>query len=252
MNTASGTVAQLWRWPVKSMAGERVQALRIDGRGAGGDRTHAVLHEHKGESRPLTAREAPRLLAWQAHYPFNANGGLDPARPPFAVVTAPDGRSFRWGDPRLRHALAADLGRPVELRRDIEGIQDLPRTLLITTEASLQSLGEELNGPIDLRRFRPNLHLDLDADAWAELAWEGAELAFAGGLRLRLLHPCVRCAIPTRDPDTQVKWPQLLRHLNEAHQQIFGINARVLTSARVAAGEAVELIPATGSRANRR
>src|SRR3954465_1621225 len=102
-----GTGLPLWRWPVKSMAGERVDALRVDGRGAGGDRTHAVLYEHKGERRPLTAREAPRLLAWQARYPFNVGGGIDPARPPFAVVTAPDGRSYRWGDPRLPHALPA-------------------------------------------------------------------------------------------------------------------------------------------------
>jgi uncharacterized protein len=252
MTTASGTVAQLWRWPVKSMAGERVLALRIDGRGVGGDRTHAVLYENKGETKPLTAREAPRLLAWHAAYPFNFDGGLDPARPPFAVVTGPDGRSFRWGDPRLRHALAADLGRAVELRRDIEGIQDIPRSLLITTGATLQALGEELHGQVDLRRFRPNLHLDLDADAWAELAWEGAELAFAGGVRLRLLHPCERCAIPTRHPDTQIKWPQLLRHLTREHEQCFGINARVLTGGRVTAGEAVELIPASGSGVNGR
>ena len=55
--------------------------MRVDGRGAGGDRTHAVLYEHKGAMKPLTAREAPRLLAWQAAYPFNFDGGLDPARP---------------------------------------------------------------------------------------------------------------------------------------------------------------------------
>jgi MOSC domain-containing protein len=252
MDTASGTVAQLWRWPVKSMAGERVDGLRVDGRGAGGDRTHAVLHQHKGELKPLTAREAPRLLAWEARYPFNLNGGLDPARPPFAVVRAPDGRSFRWGDPRLRHALADDLGRPVELRRDVEGIQDLPRTLLITFEATLQALGEELHGPIDLRRFRTNLHLDMDAPGWAECEWEGRELAFEGGVRLKLLHPCERCAIPTRHPDTQVKWPYLLRHLTDAHGQNFGINARVVAGGRIGSGEAVELVPPSGSRASGR
>jgi uncharacterized protein YcbX len=49
MSPARGTVAGLWRWPVKSMAGERVNALRLDGRGAGGDRTHAVTYENKGE-----------------------------------------------------------------------------------------------------------------------------------------------------------------------------------------------------------
>jgi uncharacterized protein len=243
---AMGTVLQLWRWPVKSMAGERVDALRVDGRGAGGDRTHAVLYEHKGERRPLTAREAPRLLAWQARYPFNVGGGIDPARPPFAVVTAPDGRSYRWGDPRLRHALAADLGRPVELTRDVAGMQDLGRTLLITTEASLRALGDELSGPVDLRRFRPNVHLDLDAAGWDDLTWEGRELAFAGGVRLKLLHPCERCAIPTRHPDTQVKWPGLLRYRHDAHAQCFGVNARVITGGRIEAGEAVELVGPSG------
>lgn len=252
MPAVHGTVAQLWRWPVKSMAGERVNAMRVDGRGAGGDRSHAVVHEHKGTVKPLTAREAPRLLAWSAAYPFNLDAGLSPAHPPFAVVTAPDGHSYRWGDPRLRTALADDLDRPIELTRDVQGIQDLPRTLLVTTRASLDALGEELGGPMELRRFRPNLHLDLDAPAWAELGWEDGELRFEGGVRLRLLHPCERCAIPTRDPDTQAKWPGLLRHLAAAHDQYFGINARVVTAGRIAAGEAVEALPASGSGASGR
>jgi uncharacterized protein YcbX len=241
------TVAAMWRWPVKSMAGERVNAMRVDGRGAGGDRTHAVLYEHKGEWRRLTAREAPRLLAWHAVYPFNLDGGLDPARPPFAVVISPDGHRYRWGDPRLRFALERDLGRPVRLVRAVEGIQDLPRTLLVTLQSSLDALGEELGGPIDLRRFRTNLHLEVDAPAWSELDWKGRELEFEGGVRLKLLHPCERCAIPTRDPDTQVKWADLLRHLTAAHDQIFGINARVVTGGRVEAGEAVRVLPPSGS-----
>ena len=83
----------------------------------------------------------------------------------------------------------------------------------------------------------------MDAAAWEELGWEGADLEFSGGVRLRLLHPCVRCAIPTRHPDTQVKWPGLLRHLAAAHDQCFGINARVLTGGRLAAGEDAELRP---------
>ena len=235
------TVTALWRWPVKSMAGERVNALRVDGRGAGGDRTHAVLYEHKGEWKRLTAREAPRLLAWQAAYPFNLDGGLDPARPPFAVVAAPNGHRYRWGDPRLRFALEQDLGRPVELARNVEGMPDAPRTLLVTLQSSLDALDEELGAPVDLRRFRTNLHLDIDVPGWSELGWDGGELAFEGGVRLRLLHPCERCAIPTRDPDTQLKWPDLLRHLNAAHGQVFGINARVITGGRVTVGEAVEL-----------
>ena len=237
-----GHVLQVWRWPVKSMAGERVRSTRVDRRGAGGDRSHAVLHEHKGEWKPLTAREAPRLLAWRASYPFAADAGLDPERPPYALVSAPDREHiYRWDDPRLRTALADDLGRPVRLRRDIAGIQDLERSLLITVEATRAALAEELEAQLDLRRFRPNLHLDLDAPAWAERDWEGATVRFAGGVVLRLLHPCVRCAIPTRHPDTQAKWPELLRHLDAHHQTLFGINARVVQAGRIAASETLEV-----------
>ena len=131
---AEGRVVQVWRWPVKSMGGERVRSIRVDPRGAGGDRSHAVLHEHKGAWKPLTAREAPRLLAWHAAYPSAPNGAVDPERPPYAVVTAPDGRrSFAWDDPRLPGALTDDLGRDVRLRRDVAGIQDLEQSLLLTT-----------------------------------------------------------------------------------------------------------------------
>jgi uncharacterized protein len=237
-----GRVLQVWRWPVKSMAGERVRSTRVDARGAGGDRTHAVLHHHKGEWKPLTAREAPRLLAWRAAYPFAPDAGLHPEQPPYAMVTAPGGtRSYSWNDPRLRIALGEDLGRPVQLRRDVAGIQDLERSLLITTEATRAALAEELGAELDLRRFRSNLHLELDAPAWAEHEWEGATVRFAGGVVLRLLHPCVRCAIPTRDPDTQQKWPELLRHLDAHHQTLFGVNARVMQAGRIAAGEAVQI-----------
>ena len=110
-----GTVAALWRWPVKSMGGERVRALRVDGRGAGGDRTHAVFHHHKGQHKPLTAREAPRLLAWHAAYPFNQDGSLDPRDPPQAIVVDPGGHRYLWGDPGLEAALEQDLERSITL-----------------------------------------------------------------------------------------------------------------------------------------
>jgi len=239
----AGTVTELWRWPVKSMGGELLRATRMDGRGVGGDRTHAVEVEHKGAWQPLTAREAPRLLAWSAAYPFAQNAGLRPDDPPLATVTGPDGRAYGWGDPRLRRALEAELGKPVRLRRDTAGIQDLERSVLVTVDASLRALEGELGTAIDLRRFRPNVHLDLDAPPWEEEGWEGGTLRLTGGIVLRLLHPCERCAIPTRDPDTQEKWADLLRHLDAHHHRRFGINARVLQSGRVQTGERAEVVP---------
>ena len=239
----TGTVSRLWRWPVKSMAGEELRALSLWPNGVGGDRSHAVLHEHKGAWRPLTAREAPRLLAWRAAYPFNLDAGLYAASPPHALVTEPDGvRSWRWGDPRLRSALERDLGRPVRLERDVTGIPDVPGTVLVTVAGTLAALSAELGTDVDARRFRTNLHLELDAEPWAELAWAGAQIELEGGVRLRIDHACERCAIPTRDPDTQEKWPQLLRHLTAEHGQDFGLLARVRVSGRVYAGESVRIV----------
>jgi len=240
---ASGTVTELWRFPVKSMRGEPVDALRVDSRGAGGDRTHAVWD---GPKR-LTAREAKGLLAWSASY--DATGAeLDPADPPPARVTAPDGRSFEWGEPGLAEALAADLGRPsVQLRRDSAGQQDLAESLLVTTQATLRALEEELGAPVDPRRFRANLHLDLDAAAWQELGWEGGRMTFSGGVVLDLLHPCERCVIPTLDPDTREKWPGLLRHLARAHETLLGVNARVEIPGTLRLGERVVVDPPSWS-----
>jgi uncharacterized protein YcbX len=163
-------------------------------------------------------------------------------RPPAAELTAPDARTYRWDDPALRPALRADLGRPVRLARDPTGIQDLERSLLLTTEATHAALAEELGVELDLRRFRTNLHLGLDAPPWAEQGWEGGAVRFAGGVELRLLHPCVRCAIPTRDPQGQAKWPGLLRHLAAAHGTRFGINARVVRPGCIAADEPLEIV----------
>ena len=239
---------EMWRWPVKSMGGEEVRSFRLDERGVGGDRTHAVIHHHKGEWKPLTAREAPRLLTWHASYPFAPDAGLRPDDPPHAQVTGPDGRSWRWGDPRLRNALAEDLGRDVRLRRDPAGIQDLERSVLVTTEATRATLADELGTAIDLRRFRTNVHLELDAEPWAEHGWEGGTLRLSGGVVLRLLHACVRCAIPTRDPVTTAKWPELLRHLDARHETLFGINARVVQSGRIAVGETAITEPPASRR----
>ncbi len=219
------------------MGGEPVDRLRIDRRGAGGDRTHALvdLDPARREPRLLTAREAPRMLAWRASYD---GADVDPEQPPEPWLTAPDGTRHAWGDPALPAALAADLGRPVVLHRDVAGQQDLADSVLVTTAATLAALEAEMGQPVDLRRFRPNVHVVLDAPAFAEQGWQGRRLT-VGEAELELLHPCVRCVIPTRHPDNQVKWAELLRHLARAHQTLFGINARPLRPATIHAGDPV-------------
>jgi len=220
---ASGTVSHLHRWPLKSAAGEPSEELELDGRGVIGDRTLAVFDEHKGAPRRLTARQAPRLLAWRA-------AG--------ATITAPDGRSFAADDPALASALTSDLGRPVTVHADSAGQQDLPRSVLVTTQATLDAIGEALGSSVELDRFRTNVHVVLDAPAYAEEQWEGTRLRI-GEAELEVLHPCERCVIPTRDPTTTEKWPELLRWLFRERTGSFGINARPLGAARIRLGDAV-------------
>jgi hypothetical protein len=157
-----GIVAELWRWPVEPMGGERLRALRLTARGVNGDRVHEV-------AGTFTPEEAERLRGWRATYPFNLDAGVDTEHPPWAMVTGgPRRRTFRWGDPRLAHALEADLGRPVELRRE----PDVTRPVVLTAVRPA--------APVDLRA---NLVLHLEPQ---EEAWVGAVLAFAGGARLEV------------------------------------------------------------------
>lgn len=219
-----GRVVSLHRWPLKSMGGEAVRELAVGPRGAVGDRAWAAFDEFKGAPRRLTAREAPRLLLWRAA------GG---------TVTAPDGRAFALGDPALAAALSEDLGRAVEIRHDPALQQDLPDSLLVTFGASHREVEAAL-GPLDPRRWRTNVHVEAGAAPFAETGWQGRTLR-VGDAELELLHPCERCAIPTRDPDTAEKWPELLRHLTAVHGKRFGINARAGTEATLRVGDPVAL-----------
>jgi hypothetical protein len=172
MDETTGTVRELWRWPVKGMGGEPMPSVRVDGRGVGGDRTHAVLGaDADGDWRPLSRRQAPGLEGWAAAYPFNIGANVEPASPPHTVVTSPRGRTFVWDDPRLRCALEDSLGRRVQLRRDLRGLQHVERSVLATW------------GDLAPQRLRSNLHLD------AELSG-GDELHFDGGVRMRVHKPC--------------------------------------------------------------
>ena len=112
MEPLTGTVAELWRWPVLGMAPERLRAARLGRRGMAGDGVHLVM---AGEE----LLEAGALAGWSAEYPFNVDSAIDPEHPPQALVIPPDrARRWRWGDPRLIRALTATAGRPVELRRE--------------------------------------------------------------------------------------------------------------------------------------
>jgi hypothetical protein len=163
MEVVTGTIAQLWRWPVAGMRPERLRAARLGPRGMAGDRVHTIL---AGEQ----VLDEDALVAWKAEYPFNPDAGIDAETPPHPIVVSPDGqRRWRWGDPRLKHALAAALGHPVELRRELDRAQPV----LVSAQRDVPA------------------HLRLALDAPAERL-AGHELVLAGGVRLLVSGPAGR------------------------------------------------------------
>lgn len=220
---AAGSLRALARWPVKSLGGEWLDRAELTHGGVEGDRRYTVVDLHDGNA--LTAAEHPRLLTWRATGSAIRDAG---------------GRTWALGDAATCRALSAELGRPVTLRRHPRGQQYYAETVLVTVERSRLELERELDEPVDLRRFRPNLHLDLDCEPFAEVGWTGRTLR-VGEATLEFLHPCDRCVIAARDPDTGVKRPQLLRHLDRRHDRLFGIFAAVREVAPVGVGDAARV-----------
>jgi len=107
------TVAELWRYPVKSMQGERVDAAEVTESGFAGDRTYAVIDPATGK---VGSAKHPRvwgaLLQCAARY---ASAPIPGAPLPSVVITLPDGSETASDDPAVDERLSAVFGRPVQL-----------------------------------------------------------------------------------------------------------------------------------------
>jgi uncharacterized protein YcbX len=106
-------VRELWRFPVKSMGGEQVEATTVDQRGVHGDRLWAVRDEDKGVI--TNAKRIPALLACSARFVREPAPDVGPGTVPDVVVTLPDGSTVRSDDPDVHARLSAALGRSVTL-----------------------------------------------------------------------------------------------------------------------------------------
>lgn len=234
----TGSVLRLDRWPVKSLRGERPAAARFDERGMAGDRAHALIDlrpRHSG--KVLTVRQNQQLLRWRSSYP-------DASEVP--VLHAPDGTEWSWRDPGLRTALSESLGLPLDLRA-ADGQQDRGPSVLVTIESSRVALEQELGAEVDLDRFRPNLHLSLDAPPFAEENWDIGTTLTVGEVTLEATGykggPCIRCAVPSWDPAGRERWPKLQTWLIEQHENKFGLIMRVTRPGTISLGDEVWAVP---------
>lgn len=108
-----GRVAELWRYPVKSMGGARVDSVGLDARGVHADRLWAV--RDLADRRTTSARRLPALLRCTATYAEEPGPDAGPGHPVPVLVTLPDGERLRSGDPRLDQRLSELCDRDVAL-----------------------------------------------------------------------------------------------------------------------------------------
>lgn len=208
-------VEQLWRYPVKTLAGERLETAELTANGIPGDR---IVHVRGPEGVRTSRRQ---------HHLLGLHGTLDPSGRPLV-----DGHA--WDSPEALALVRAGAGDDAELvafdglaRFDI-----LP--LLVATDGAVAEFGR------DVRRLRPNIVIG-GVEGLAERQWEGAELHI-GEAVIWLDSLRARCPMTTVDPDTLERDPEVLKDIGRRFRGRIALNADVLRPGTVSVGDAVELV----------
>lgn len=235
-----GVIAQLTRYPVKSFAGEELEASEVAAYGLYGDRSHAFIDDTKeGWDRYVTARQIPGMLAYKARL-VGAGSAVDF---PELQVTSPDGREFGWDE-----RLLADLQRHARTKlsllafkpsgADLLAVDD--GSILIVTDAALRRMERAWGKRLDPRRFRANVVISLTNPDIDERAWIGKRLT-VGGARLKVVSACERCSMITIDPESLERDASLLRTVNEEADLQFGVYASVERTGPIRVGDPVSI-----------
>ena len=207
-------IAGLWRYPVKSLAGEPLERAMLTPDGSPGDR---IVHV-RGPEGVRTSRRQHRMLGLR--------GSLGAYGTPLV-----DGHPWHG-------AIAAELVREAagpDARLDAydgpERFDVLP--LLVATDGAVAEFGR------DVRRLRPNILLG-GVEGLAERAWEGATLQ-VGDAVIHLDSLRARCPMTTVDPDTLERDPGVLKDIGRRFGGHLALNAEVLIPGAIAVGDPVTL-----------
>jgi uncharacterized protein YcbX len=268
----AGSVVGLWRYPVKSMMGEELNAAEVTERGVFGDRRFAVVDAATGK---VAGAKNPRK--WGSFFDYRAVY-VDPpkigSKLPAVRMTLPDGTVVTSEQLDLAQVLSRALGREVvfvqsqgdgesptreaeEYWPDMEGLDhrdtvtewelpagtffDLAIVHLLTT-ATIDRLRELYPvGRFEVRRFRPNIIVATGPDqrGFVENDWIGHTVAIGDEVRLRITGPCPRCVMTTLPQGDLPKDPGILRTAAQHNQANVGVYADVIAGGTTRRGDRV-------------
>jgi uncharacterized protein YcbX len=244
MLTEIGHVEAIFRYPVKSMAGERLEVAKLGWYGLEGDRRLAFRRIDDRSGFPwLSASKLPDLLLFAPHRCEDSAQGDLPTH-----VRAPDGEEM----PVFGDDLATEIGRrygaPVQMMQLRHGIFDEACISVIASD-TMREIGRLAGRSVDMRRFRPNVVVRLLRSVpFQEDDWLGGVLSFGEGddaPAIAVTMRDVRCSMVNFDPDSARPAPEVLKAVVRTHQNTAGIYGAVTRIGRLAVGQTIFLRTAT-------
>ena len=258
-----GRVESLWRYPVKSMRGEPLTEAFAGFSGIYGDRMYAFCSTGAAVGFPfLTAREQAQLLLYTPRFrrvePMHRPPNLDeaealgpgvtplyPAAADTAVdVVAPDGQKYAIDDPKLLDRINEGLGdrHNLSLVRSDRSMTDC-RPVSIFGVWTARQLSDEVQIPIDQRRFRANIYVDFESQTgFAENDYVGKTLRIGPKAAIAILERDPRCKMITLDPETTQQNPEVIRTVTRNHDGMAGVYAAVLIEGTIHTGDEVSVL----------
>ena len=247
MPTQIGHIEAIFRYPVKSMGGERLEVANLGWHGLDGDRRLAFRRIDDRSGLPwLTASRLPDLLLFA---PRRRDDGAQGDLP--THVRTPDGEEM----PVFGEDLAMEVGRrygsPVQMMHLNHGMFDDASISLIASD-TVREIGRLAGRSADVRRFRPNVVVRLLRSApFQEDEWVGGVVSFGEGddaPALTVTTRDLRCSMVNLDPDSGSPAPEVLKAIVRANQTNAGIYGAVTRIGRLAVGQTMLLRAATGKR----
>ena len=237
-----GRVFQLWRYPVKSMLGERLERAWLGPDGIEGDRGWALRDLEI--DRILSAKKVSRLLEARAR-----TAGRD------VHVELPSGETLDVAEAGTAEAIGAWLGREVELIR-VPGGTERPliegdtrafrgragaffdsSVFHLVSTSTLERLGElHPGGRFDPRRFRPNAVLETLETGFVEEEWVGRALTI-GGATIEITKPCERCVMTTHAQEDLPVDRDILRTVIARNDEKVGVYGIVRQAGTISVGD---------------